>query len=218
MKKTAVLMALLLAGGVFLMVFAGGCASSPASRFYTLPSQLELMPGQEVDLAGTRLLVGLLPVRLAPYLNGPQIITRVGESEVYVDEFNRWGVPLADGIAAVLAQGLLKDLPGTYVDVHPFTGSGVFDCQVFVDVHRFDGLPGETATLVAEWSVVRGRSKESLIARKISVYRQEAGGSDYPALVQAMAELVIQLARDVSAAIRSAGLLPDDSSLTAHQN
>ncbi len=190
-------------------LLACGCMSSPGSRFFVLPSALPSGPGHELDLASTRHLVGILPVKLAPYLNGPQIVTRIDDEEVKVDEFNRWGIPLDDGIGATLATGMLLNLPETYVDVHPWTGSGAFDCQVSVQVLRFDGALGRSATLIAEWTVVRGRNPADIVARKISRYSLPVEGNDYPALTRTMTRLIISLSEDISAAIRESDVFKD---------
>lgn len=202
MRKNGFLPTALRPALLLTALLACGCMSSPNSRFFVLPSTLPSGPGHELNLASTRHLVGILPVKLASYLNGPQIVTRIDDEEVKVDEFNRWGIPLADGIAATLATGMLMNLPETYVDVHPWAGSGTFDCQVSVHVLRFDGALGRNATLIAEWTVVRGRNPADIVARKISRYSLPVEGSDYPALTRTMTRLIISLAEDISAAIR----------------
>lgn len=184
------------------LLWACGCATSPQSRFFELPAPLQLKDGQHLNLADTKQRVGLLPIKLAAYLNGPQIVTRLGEEEIYVDEFNRWGIPLADSIASTLALQMLQDLPGTYIDVFPWPGGTPFDYQVRVDIGRFDGTLGKSASLNAQWTIVRGRNPEAVVARNISHYSQPVEGKTYEALTQAMSKLVVMLADDISAAIR----------------
>jgi uncharacterized lipoprotein YmbA len=179
-----------------------GCASSPEARFFELPAPLTLKSGQRVDLISAKRRVGLLPIKLAAYLNGPQIVTRLSDEEIHPDEYHRWGIPLADSIAATLAIQMIRDLPGTQVNVYPWSGAAVLDYEVRVEVFRFDGALGKTASLTAQWTITRGRNPDALAARNISHYIQPVEGDTYEALVGTMARLVGLLANDISAAIR----------------
>lgn len=198
-KLADVIRALALALG---LLAAGGCGTSRAARFFELPAPLQLASGQNLNLADAKQRVGLLPIKLAAYLNGPQIVTRLGDEEIRVDEFNRWGIPLADSIASTLALQMLQDLPGTYIDVFPWSGGTAFDYQVRVEIGRFDGALGKSASLTAQWTITRGRNADAVVARNISHYSQPVEGDTYEALTRAMSKLVVMLARDISAAIR----------------
>ncbi len=184
------------------LLAAGGCGTSREARFFELPTPLRLESGQRLNLADTRQRIGLLPVKLAAYLNGPQIVTRVGDEEIRLDEFNRWGIPLADSVAAVLALAMLEALPGTYIDVFPWSGGSAFDYQVRVEIGRFDGTLGKSASLNAQWTVVRGRNPEAVVARNLVHYSQPVEGKTYEALTRAMSRLIVLLANDISTAIR----------------
>ena len=186
----------------FGLLSAYGCASSPPARFFELPAPIQLTAGQHIDLAETKRLVGILPIKLAAYLNGPQIVTRLGPEEIHPDEFNRWGIPLADSIATTLALRMLQELPGTYIDVYPWSGGNTFDYQVRVEIARFDGTLGKSASMTAQWTIVRGRNSDAIIARDISYYTQPVGDKTYEALTKAMSKLVVMLADDISAKIR----------------
>ncbi len=184
------------------LLSACGCASSPPARFFELPAPIQLTAGQHIDLAETKRLVGILPIKLAAYLNNPQIVTRLGPEEIHPDEFNRWGTPLADSIASVLALRMLQELPGTYIDVYPWPGGSTFDYQVRVEITRFDGALGKSASMAAQWTIVRGRNTDAIIARGISYYTQPIENKTYSALTQAMSKLVVMLADDISAKVR----------------
>lgn len=184
------------------LMLAAGCASSPASRFFVLPPPVRIEEGEHIDLTDAAYRVGILPVRLAPYLHNPQIATRLSDEEIRVDEFNRWGIPLADGIPPALALSMLTELPDTHIDVYPWSGGDSFDCQVLVEIIRFDGAPGKTAGMTALWTVVRGRDFDDIVARRVSHYEEDVRSNTYAALAEAMSQLVARLGKDISAAVR----------------
>src|SRR5262245_34035573 len=85
---------------------AAGCTSAPA-RFYTLDSTATAGTG-----SATRCTVLVGPVVVPPLVDRPQFVVNVAPNQVTVDEFNRWGAPLNDGIARAVA-GNLAVLLGT---------------------------------------------------------------------------------------------------------
>jgi uncharacterized protein len=80
---------------VALLVVLTGCASTPPSRFYTLSAMPKVLPvNLPADLPGDFSL-GVGPVNIPQYLDREQIVTRVGENELVLAEFDRLGGDLA---------------------------------------------------------------------------------------------------------------------------
>ena len=77
-------------------VTLSGCLGrSQPSRFYLLQSSLIL---EETVLNQEGIKIALGPVSLPQHLDRPQIVTRVGENEFKLDEFNQWAETLSDNI------------------------------------------------------------------------------------------------------------------------
>ncbi|NCD34015.1 MAG: membrane integrity-associated transporter subunit PqiC [Spartobacteria bacterium] len=183
------------------LLLTAGCASSPMSHFYILPTPLKLNAGEQVDLSETKQVVGLLPVKIAAYLDRPQIVTRLSRDEIYVDEFNRWGIALPDSILNTLGMELLKKIPDTYIDVYPWSGGGKFDYQILVEIIQFDGKLGKTAGMTAQWTVTRGQNPDDIVERRIAFYQEPVPEATYGSLLQSMSKLVASLAGDISQSI-----------------
>ena len=175
-----------------------GCARSPASRFYVLTE----VPGSTVAAAaepGRGASVGVGPVSLPGYLDRLQIVTRRG-AQLQVDEFERWGEPLSDGVPQAIAAHLAATLQTERVVVFPWPAARTIEYQVVMDVTRFDGVVGGDVLLHARWRVL-GQDRKELVLRFSSV-REATGETGYPALVAAMNRSLGALSREIADSVK----------------
>ena len=94
-----------------ILLTLSACSSSPAVRYFTLSpidSAFQQDPADSVML-------GLGPLRMPDYLNRSQIVTRGANSEMQVDEFNRWSEPLATSLLRIVSTDVDNLLPGVVV-------------------------------------------------------------------------------------------------------
>ncbi|WP_460906889.1 PqiC family protein [Paraburkholderia jirisanensis] len=182
---------------VTALIALGGC-SSPGAAFYTLS------PDASLERTGAALPITVLvgPVTVPELLDRPQLVTRVSDNEVAVNEFARWGEPLKSGVARTLAANLELLLGAARVSVPGQAALVPETCRVRVDVVRFDALPGEAVTIDAQW-VVRVPGKPSPIAGRSVVREPVSGAGDAP-LVAAQSRALARVSRDIAAAIRGA--------------
>lgn len=185
--------ALLMTG---MALFLAGC-SSPPTRYYVLAPMPESAPA-----AGREIAVGLGPVELPDYLDRPQIVTREGQNELNLAEFDQWGEPLQDNVAQVLAENLAALLPSRKVAVYPWKRSNPVDVQVSVKVIHFERREGGEAFLSVRWSLNDGSGKE--LASRESRYSERASGDGYGATVAAMNRALLRFSRDLATAVRDA--------------
>ena len=85
-------------GAVFLL---GGCASTPAPVFYTLDNGIE-QPGPQ----GATPSIVITQTNLPELIDRPQLVTRMANNQVRINEQQRWGEPLRRAIPRVLAMEL----------------------------------------------------------------------------------------------------------------
>ena len=174
-----------------------GCASSPPTRFYVLPS----LTGAETAAPAAQhdVTIGVGPVTLHPYLDRPQIVTRASRARLVLGEFDQWGASLRDSVARNLADNLSLLVPTDRVVLHPWPRTITPDYQVTVEVTQFDAGPGGEVILAARWQVLNADGKE-LVLRK-SRLTAAAGGQEYEATVTAMGRTLDALSRDIAAAL-----------------
>jgi uncharacterized lipoprotein YmbA len=79
--------------------------------------------------------IGLGPVSVPRYLDRPEVVTRLTDTEFSASETDRWGEPLDTGVSQVLAQDLSSELPG--LEVEPFPWSKKTEISYRVSVKFF---------------------------------------------------------------------------------
>jgi len=187
--------------GLLAMVLLG-CASTPETRFFVLSS---ISPSEKIGNRGDDhcFAIGIGPVRIPDYLDQPQIVTRVTQNEVRMDEFARWAEPLKDNISTVLAENLSSLLCIRSMVVIPGREKTPAEYRIDVQVVQMDARLAETASLDVSWSIADGtdRKKGALLTKR-STYKESAGVGDYGAFVSAQSRNLGSMSRDIADAIR----------------
>jgi hypothetical protein len=151
-------------------------------------------------------------VSLPDYLERPQLITWVASGELRLDEYLRWAEPLDAGLHRTLAANLESLLPETRVVRAPWPSTARLGVRVRVELQRFGPQASGEAVLEGRFAVLPREGERPLLARPVSLKRgplaSGPSGADAGAGVEAMSELVADLAREVAAALRS---LPAES-------
>jgi len=192
--------------GLSLIVSAGclnlGEGTQETTRYYVL-SPLSISELKTEVLDDTKsVAIGLGPVTFPEYLNRPQVVVRGGRNQLQIAEFARWAEPLGENFSRVLAENLSSLLATNHITLYGSKGWMPTNYQVTVDVVRFDGTPGENASLVARWTVL-GDDRAKVLQKKSS-FSEPTDGQSYEALVSAESRLVTALSREIAAAINAA--------------
>ena len=183
---------------VALMLFLYSCAGkSASSKFYVLsPLPQSKVSGEEGKT------VGVFPVAMPDYLDRPQIVTRVSENEINLDEFSRWAEPLKENFYTVLVDNLSTLLNSVKV-IKTAQNLGVpLALQVGVEVVQFDGVLGGDVVLIVKWGLFGEEGRKLLLAKRSS-FREPTGAATYEALVAAESKAVAALSREIAEAIRA---------------
>jgi hypothetical protein len=186
--------------GVLVVVLLG-CAGSPPTKFFVLSSS----PDSEKvgNREGERCFaIGIGPVKIPEYLNQPDIVTRLTQNELRLDESAKWAEPLEDDISRTLAENLSSLICIRSTAIFPWKGGTPIDYRIDAHVIQMDGMLGESALLDVTWSIADGtdRKKSPLITKR-STYREPTGGEDYGAFVSAQSRNLASLSRELAEAI-----------------
>ena len=177
------------------LAVSSGCGTTPTARFYALSAQ-----DGAVSSATSPLVVAVGPVEMPEYLDRPQIVTRVGDNRLSVDEFNRWGGRLEEEITSVLTRLLGQRLGTQHVYSYPSRVSAETDYRIVLALRRFDGILGGEVSLDVAWSLIDDRSGEVVMIRQAS-YRQMSEGTDFDAYAATLSAVLAQLGDDLAAAL-----------------
>jgi uncharacterized lipoprotein YmbA len=165
------------------------------------PAHYVLNPVASAAPAAADYAVSVGPVSVPEIVDRPQIVVRTGSHQVFFDEFHRWGSPLKDDIARVVAENLGRLLGTSRVAAYPQPEAPDARYRVRVDVASFESGPGEAAVLDAAWSVTDAR--DGAVRRGRSRVREEAKEGGYPALAAAHSRALGKVSGDIAAAIRA---------------
>ena len=119
---------------MIIALMLAGCATSSPSRFYLLTPVDAVDQGPALE----HLVLGVGPVRLAAYLERPQIVGRASANRLNVEEFERWGGTLEANVTRVVAENLSRSLGTESVVTYPWERALAPDYQVAIDVREFE--------------------------------------------------------------------------------
>lgn len=136
-------------------VALSGCGSALPERFYTLsaegPGDASAAPaGNPLPLQDES--VAISAVTIPATLDRPQMVRFVGDGRIELSEQQRWGEPLAHGIARTLAEDVQKRLGARLVAAYPQEASAHARYRITVDFTHLDARSGDVL-LDAIWSV-----------------------------------------------------------------
>ena len=180
-----------------------GCfGTSEPSRFYTLSS----LAGRQTatgDQAGNRTVVAIGPISVPGYLDREEIVTRTGQNEVRVNEFQRWAGTLEGNLSRSVVENISALLPPDRYAVIRWDATSQRERPIAyraaVDVNRFEAGPGGAVSLDADWSLY-GKDKKLALSRN-SVISGKVSGNDFADLVAAMSRAVMDLSREIASAV-----------------
>lgn len=174
----------------------GGCGVSPHTNYYVLNSLTPLQDAQETSIS-----LGVGPVMVAEYLDRVQITLRDGNA-IQLDEFNRWGEPLTQGIKRVLMEELAAQLHTVNLVQFPWRADAIPELRVKMVVLELNRV-GDRAYLKAGWSLTRTSSSE-ILRQGVESLEQPLAGNGYDALVDSYSQMLQQLASTLAEHIRQA--------------
>jgi uncharacterized lipoprotein YmbA len=198
--------AVLAAGGVLAL---SGCESALPERFYTLSAQgsqprdgtqfaSQSPPGQDLSVA-------VAAVTIPGTLDRPQMVQFVGDGRIDLTEQERWGEPLAHGIARTLAEDLRDRLGVPMVAAYPQDASAHARFKITVDFSHLDARSGDVL-LDAIWTVrdTQGAQPGVIPGTQSghTVLTQPALGSDGESSVLAQSAALAHLSDALAAAVK----------------
>lgn len=183
-----------------ILVLLNGClGKSVPAEFFMLEPEPRSVPTEGIEGKPRGPVIVLGPVRIAEYLDRPQIVTARSRNAYQRDENHRWAERLDDNISRVLARNLEAMVPAALVWTNaPSRGQHV-DFRVPVNILEFHVEPDGQALFTAQWSIIR--NGEVLQSRTSSI-RAAASTTDYSRMVAGLNECVNSLSRTIARYLR----------------
>jgi len=105
--------------------------------------------------------IGLGPIKLPPYLDRPEIVTRETPNRLELSKEDRWGESVQNGFTRAMDRDLGAQAGAAVIDF-PWYATVHIDMQVQIDVFRFETDSQGTATLSAKWTILDSTGKTIL--------------------------------------------------------
>jgi uncharacterized lipoprotein YmbA len=182
---------------VLAVVALAACSTSPTASFYTLGAVAE----HNDTYRARQVSIVVTSVTVPEIVDRPQFVVRVSDNQVKLDEFARWADPVKSQIPRVIAADLALLLPGARASVYALDADAGTPYRVRVELQRFEGAPGEGATVEALWSVSPPKGRASVNGH--TFVHQPAAGPGYEALAAAYSAGLAVVSRDIAAAIEA---------------
>jgi uncharacterized lipoprotein YmbA len=182
-----------------------GCSLTGKSdpvQFYVLTSQAE-----QTDRAAVSTLdlsIGIGPIDFPDYLVRPQLVTRVSDTELRLDEFSRWAEPIEDGFARSIGDNLAV-LLGATITEYPWYATRAPAFAVSIDVARFELTAAGTATLICRWDITRPAMRERVFFKESVISQPIDSAGDVATSVAALSGVVDRLSREIATELRRVG-------------
>jgi hypothetical protein len=177
-------------------LLAAACGSEPARLdYYTLSSP----PAQPVAGAPATFTVHVGPVSVPDGVDRPQMVLRLDDNRVAIDDNHHWVEPLKNAIPRVLSDALARELDTPRVMTSRQSSALDIDYRVAVDVQHFESSTSEVSEDVI-WTIRSPRAKTPRLGR--SVVRESASGG-YEGIAAAHSRALERVAHDIAEAIRA---------------
>jgi uncharacterized protein len=106
--------------------------------------------------------IGLGPIKIPPYLDRPEIVTRMAPNRLELSKEDRWGESVQNGFTSAMERNLAAQISGAQLIIFPWYNTVHIDMQVQIDVYRFETDSQGTATLSAKWTILDSTGKNIL--------------------------------------------------------
>ena len=171
--------------------------SKNAEVFVLEPTAARGAPAPADD---AKAVVGVLRVTVPGWIDRPQMVTREAGSQVVIDEFSRWGEPIARGIQRVVAENLAALLPDRRVVKAPFPPAEPVNYRVDIALTELARQPDGAVHLEAVWAVL-GRNGGVVRQRRSSQTAPAAAGA--AGIAAATSEALAGLSREIADGVRA---------------
>ncbi|KIH77679.1 hypothetical protein SAMN05660860_01147 [Geoalkalibacter ferrihydriticus] len=185
----------LLLGGCLML----GEGQSEATRYYTL-SPIQADPLAQFSEKRPSFLPGIGPVRIAAYLDRPQLMKRRSAHEFEVIDAALWAEPLQENLARALAANLAGHTGNPQVLLFPWRAMQRPSHQITIEVRRFDVGPDARAYLQADWAIQTQNGGPSEMSRQ-SEFSAQLRETDAAGSVAALSETLGALSREIALAL-----------------
>lgn len=201
MKQNVALKTLVL-GVIVMTLFLTACGTSPPARFYTLSPISVPISSEKTILHEKNKVIAIGPIEIPEYLDRIEIVTRANEYQLMISEFDLWGGSIKTDISRVLVENIATLLGIDNLAVIAWKTTMSESYRVPVIISQFDGIPGGSLSLKAQWAVLDKDGITYLSFREMTVVKP-IKGVGYNSVVASMSDALGDLSKAIAENIKS---------------
>ena len=177
------------------------CIAGPkANTLYTLQPAKQDRMSQE--FSGFKEMILVMPVRLAPQLQGRGLVSQRSATESKASLSHLWAGPLDQQIAENIVSNLKNILGTDNVAVYPGPRFGVIRYQVEVEISDFSGFEQSFTTRAV--CTLSDAASKTMLSRKSFQQTLNIDKSDYSSYVEKASQAIGDLSKEVATALLAA--------------
>ena len=176
---------------ICMVILLNACSfRSPQSQFYVMNSS------NINSLSDKKMNVAINQVKVPEMLDKSQMVVYDKDSaEVQILEFHRWAEVLPNIVQTTIVNDLIAYMPNAYVKRANYDNTSL-QYNIDVEVNDLKAYSDDKVVLSAWWSIRDNRGK--ILKRAQQTYTAPVKKSGVQALVEAQAQAVHQMTRDIS--------------------
>jgi len=175
-------------------------ACSTPATLHTLQPIRQQPLGQ--DFADFSALILLMPVRLAPQLQGRSLVNGFPDGASRIAATHLWAGPLDEQIGQQMVNNLRDLLATDHIGLYPGPRFGNVRYQLEIEMNEFSG-DDHTFTIVAVYTVSDSAAR-TILTRKTFRQTQDIDKADYSGYVASASQAIADLSRETAAALLAA--------------
>src|SRR5271156_5472563 len=148
------------------------------SKFYLLTPTADTAASATGTASNTggAFTLGLGPIKLPPYLDRPEVVTRAAPNRLELSKEDRWGESVQNGFTSAMERDLAAQVGTENIIIFPWYNTVHIDMQVQIDVYRFETDSQGIAHLSAKWTLLDSTGKNILYTVESSVTQTSKPG------------------------------------------
>ncbi len=189
------------AASSFLVVILSGCISgkAPATKFYILNPMDSDQPLAKISTKNKPLSIKIISQRLPQYLKRPQIVTRSGEHQLELAEYDQWAGNLGKNMNQVLSRNLSQLLATADVSIPPFYNQTQCDFDIEINILEFEKHADNHVHFSARWRLFKNNEKKPIAAEVTDlVSSKPIIGNRFDNTISEMSKLYEQFGRVIA--------------------
>jgi uncharacterized lipoprotein YmbA len=180
------------------VAIAPACLGKTQVRYYTLAGGGVVAPARRGDVQYT---VHVAPAVVPEALDRSEVVLRVSDTQVAVDDNHRWAEPLRTGIARAVAVRLARELDGAQVSASERAPQPTSDVELTIDVQRLEVSLTDGVILDVVWTA-RWANDGPIRAGRSAARARGAPPGDYDAAVAACGAALEVVGSEIARSVR----------------